>query len=115
MRKLALLIAFILLGTFSACGGGSGGGSSKKPTKRVTPSASDITLSGQLDMGAALVEGGATPTVMVNGNSATVTAAGANLYDWSVTISTSAIHDDYRVEYFVNGNLIGAVDYMLDP
>lgn len=113
MRYIIMPVLCILL-LLSACGGSSGGGNTE-PVKNVTASASTVTISGQIDLDGATIEGGSDPTVQVDGNAATVTDAGGGVYDWSATVATSSIHDTYRVEYYVNGNLVTAFDYALDP
>ena len=116
MNKLAACICVVLV---TACGGGGGGGGGGSPTpsKYVSSAVSSVTLSGQVDLNGATLETPATaPTVEVNGVSATVTTtADPEVFNWTATVSTTSKYDDYRVEYFANGNLIGAVDYAVDP
>lgn len=116
MYKIAACMCICL---FAACGGGGGGGGGGSPTpsQYVNSTVSSVTLSGQVDLNGATLESPATaPTVEVNGVSATVTTtADPDVFDWTVTVSTTSKYDDYRVEYFANGNLIGAVDYAIDP
>ncbi len=118
MFKKILIIAASLL-ILPACGssGGGGGGSSAPVSQSVTATATGFTISGQVDLNGATLEAPATaPTVEVNGNAATVTATGdVSIFDWTITLAASCSYTNYRVEYFANGNLIGAVDYNVDP
>ena len=117
MIRTCIIVAACLL-LMPACGSsGGGGGGGGTPTQSVTANATTVSLNGQVDLNGATLELPATaPTVEVNGESATVTATGdPDIFDWSITINITSSYTDYRVEYFANGNLIGAVDYNVDP
>ena len=116
--KILTMIAMLSALVLSACGGGGGGGGgSSAPVKSVAENLTAVTITGQVDLDGAVFEAPATaPTVEVNGNVATVTAtADPEVFDWTVTFASGVTYTDYRVEYFANGNLIGAVDYSVDP
>ena len=115
---MRLLSMTILVLSLCGCGGsGGGGGSNPTPTQSVSAAAATITISGQVDLNGATLETPATaPTVEVNGTAATVTpTANPDVFDWEATVTAPSNYTDYRVEYFANGNLIGAVDYAVDP
>ena len=115
--KTLTMIGMASVLALSACGGGSSGGGSSAPVKSVAENLTGVSITGQVDLDGAVFEAPATaPTVEVNGNVATVTAtADPDVFDWTVTFASGVTYTDYRVEYFANGNLIGAVDYSVDP
>ncbi len=113
MRYFGAVLVLLML---SACGGGSGSSSgSSASVKNIYPTAGTAIISGTIDLNGATIEGAVAPTVEVDGLSATVTPAGGDIYDWTATVPSNTIYDTFRVECFVNDNLVMAFDYALDP